>query len=130
MVKRLSNPLMRFCHIRAHSSNNIPIGLQNKCVEEKEKCCITKKLSSISLSALRKTNSILNMEENARLFNISELFTMIRFPNVLSDNNLAERKLRHLVVSKEKISGERRSAKGSETKYTRPLFYGVWGCKT
>ena len=63
---------------------------------------------------------------NARALKyISELFTFVRFPNILSDNNLAERSLRRLVVSR-KISGGTRSKKGSETKSILASLFGTW----
>ena len=56
---------------------------------------------------------------------ISELFTFIRFPGIASDNNPAERAVRHLVVAR-KISGGTRSEKGSETKSILTSLFGTW----
>lgn len=56
---------------------------------------------------------------------LPELFTFIRFPNVPSTNNLAERGLRHSVVQR-KISGDTRSARGSETKAILGSLFGTW----
>lgn len=56
---------------------------------------------------------------------LPELFTFIRFPNVPSTNNLAERALRHSVVQR-KISGGTRSSKGSETKAILGSLFGTW----
>lgn len=56
---------------------------------------------------------------------ISELFTFVRFSNIASDNNPAERAVRHLVVAR-KISGGTRSSKGSETKSILTSLFGTW----
>lgn len=56
---------------------------------------------------------------------LPELFTFVRFPNVSSTNNLAERTLRHTVVQR-KISGGTRSAKGSETRMILGSLFGTW----
>lgn len=56
---------------------------------------------------------------------LPELFTFIRFPNVPSTNNLAERTLRHSVVQR-KIFGGTRSRKGSETKTILGSLFGTW----
>lgn len=54
-----------------------------------------------------------------------ELFVFVRFPNVASDNNPAERIIRHTVVAR-KISGGTRSAKGSETKSILTSLFDTW----
>lgn len=56
---------------------------------------------------------------------LPELFTFIRFPNVPSTNNLAERTLRHSVVQR-KIFGGTRSKRGSETKAILGSLFGTW----
>lgn len=56
---------------------------------------------------------------------LQELFVFVRFEGVASDNNAAERILRHTVVSR-KISGGTRSAKGSETKSILASLFGTW----
>ena len=56
---------------------------------------------------------------------LPELFTFIRFPDVPSTNNLAERALRHSVVQR-KIFGGTRSKKGSETKAILGSLFGTW----
>lgn len=56
---------------------------------------------------------------------LPELFTFVRFPGVSSDNNKAERDLRHLVVAR-KISGGTRSPKGSKTKEILDSLFGTW----
>lgn len=54
-----------------------------------------------------------------------ELFVFVRFPNVTSDNNPAERIIRHTVVAR-KIQGGTRSAKGSETKSILTSLFDTW----
>jgi len=54
-----------------------------------------------------------------------ELFTFVRFPQVASDNNPAERIIRHTVVAR-KIQGGTRSPKGSETKSILTSLFDTW----
>lgn len=54
-----------------------------------------------------------------------ELFVFVRFPDVASDNNPAERIIRHTVVAR-KISGGTRSPKGSETKSILTSLFDTW----
>ena len=56
---------------------------------------------------------------------IKELFTFVAIPGVPSENNAAERSLRHLVVSR-KISGGTRSEDGTDTKMTLATLFGTW----
>ena len=46
-------------------------------------------------------------------------------PDVPSDNNPAERSLRHVVISR-KISGGTRSEQGTESKMTLASIFGTW----
>jgi transposase len=46
-------------------------------------------------------------------------------PEVPSDNNAAERSLRHLVTSRQ-ISGGTRSEQGTRTKVTLASLFGSW----
>ena len=46
-------------------------------------------------------------------------------PDVPSDNNPAERSLRHVVISR-KISGGTRSERGTERKMTLASIFGTW----
>ena len=55
----------------------------------------------------------------------AELFVFVAHPEVPSDNNAAERSLRHLVTSR-KISGGTRSDRGTETKMTLSTLFGTW----
>lgn len=54
-----------------------------------------------------------------------ELFLFIANPQVSSDNNSAERSLRHSVIAR-KISGGTRSNKGSQTKFILASLFGTW----
>lgn len=56
---------------------------------------------------------------------LNELFTFVKYPEVKSHNNDAERILRHTVVSR-KISGGTRSPKGSETKTILTSLFDTW----
>ena len=56
---------------------------------------------------------------------IKELFVFVAEPYVPSDNNAAERSLRHLVVSR-KISGGTRSTRGTESMMTLASLFGTW----
>ena len=54
-----------------------------------------------------------------------ELCVFVAEPAILSDNNAAERSLRHLVVSR-KVSGGTRSEQGTERKMTLASIFGTW----
>ena len=54
-----------------------------------------------------------------------ELFVFVRFPNVSSDNNHAERMVRHTVIAR-KIQGGTRSSRGSETKSILTSLFDTW----
>ena len=56
---------------------------------------------------------------------IKELFVFVAEPDVLSDNNPAERSRRHLVISR-KVSGGTRSERGTESKMTLASIFGTW----
>ena len=56
---------------------------------------------------------------------LKELFVFVAEPAVPSDNNAAERSLRHLVVSR-KISGCTRSERGTDSKMTLASLFGTW----
>jgi hypothetical protein len=55
----------------------------------------------------------------------SELFAFVGWPGVPSENNAAERSLRHLVVCR-KISGGTRSDVGTDTKLALSSLFGTW----
>ena len=46
-------------------------------------------------------------------------------PDVLADNNAAERSLRHLVISRRKVSGGTRSEQGTESNMTLAFIFGT-----
>ena len=56
---------------------------------------------------------------------VGELFVFVSHPSVASDNNAAERSLRHLVVGR-KISGGTRSEQGSTIRMALASLYGTW----
>ena len=56
---------------------------------------------------------------------IKELFVFVAEPGVPSDDNAAERSLRHLVVSR-KIGGGTRSARGTDTRMALASLFGTW----
>ena len=56
---------------------------------------------------------------------IKELFVFVSDLAVPSDNNAAERSLRHLVTSR-KISGGARSGQGADSKMTLASLFGTW----
>ncbi|MDO8672319.1 MAG: IS66 family transposase, partial [Dehalococcoidia bacterium] len=56
---------------------------------------------------------------------IKELFVFVEYPDVPSDNNAAERSLRHLVISR-KISGGTRGSKGTDSKMILSSLFGTW----
>jgi transposase len=56
---------------------------------------------------------------------IKELFVFVAHPAVPSENNAAERSLRHLVTSR-KISGGTRSQQGTSSKMTLASLFGTW----
>jgi len=53
------------------------------------------------------------------------LFTFVREPEVPSHNNLAERSVRHEVISRT-ISGGTRSTQGTRTRMTLATLFGTW----
>jgi transposase len=56
---------------------------------------------------------------------LPELFVFVAYPGVPSDNNLAERSVRPLVIAR-KISGGTRSPKGSSTRMGLAGLFGTW----
>ena len=59
---------------------------------------------------------------------IKELFVFVSHPDVPSENNAAERILRHLVISR-KISGGTRSEQGINSKMILASLFGTWRAK-
>jgi predicted alpha/beta hydrolase family esterase len=56
---------------------------------------------------------------------INELFVFVAVPGVPSENNAAERSLRHLVTTR-KISGGTRSGQGTNSKMALASLFGTW----
>jgi transposase len=56
---------------------------------------------------------------------LPELFVFVAYPGVPSDNNLAERSVRPLVIAR-KISGGTRSPQGSATRMGLASLFGTW----
>ena len=56
---------------------------------------------------------------------LPELFVFVALPGVPAHNNLAERRVRPLVIAR-KISGGTRSPKGSETRMGLASLFGTW----
>lgn len=56
---------------------------------------------------------------------LPELFVFVAYPGVPSDNNLAERSVRPLVIAR-KISGGSRSPQGSDTRMALASLFGTW----
>jgi transposase len=56
---------------------------------------------------------------------LPEMFTFVAFPEVPAHNNLAERSVRPLVITR-KISGGSRSPKGSATRMGLASLFGTW----
>ena len=54
-----------------------------------------------------------------------ELFEFVRQPGLASDNNLAERSVRPLVIAR-KISGGTRSPRGSLTRMDLQTLFATW----
>lgn len=59
---------------------------------------------------------------------INELFVFVAVPGVPSENNAAERSLRHLVTCR-KISGGTRSAHGTNSRMVLASLFGTWRAK-
>lgn len=104
-------------------SPNLPLGLQaQERIEEEDyfkdklrKLCEQYVLQDVPQSTLC----------SRIITHLSELFVFVRFPNIESSNNRAERALRHTVVAR-KISGGTRSPKGSETRAILGSLFGTW----
>lgn len=104
-------------------SLSLPLGLQ---AEEriKKEACFKEKLAKTCEPYLVKPSPMSTLCGRAIKF-LPELFTFVRFPNIPSTNNLAERSLRHSVVQR-KIFGGTRSEKGSQTKTILGSLFGTW----
>jgi hypothetical protein len=82
------------------------------------------KLRTICLTWIKKEAPMSTLCARAISF-LPEMFVFVRFEGIPSDNNAAERVLRHTVVSR-KISGGTRSTKGSATKAILSSLFSTW----
>lgn len=103
--------------------SHLPIGLQ---AEEriKKEGYFKEKLKKVCEPYLTHESPMSTLSGRAIKF-LPEMFTFVRFPNIPSTNNLAERTLRHHVIAR-KIQGGTRSQKGSQTKAILGSLFGTW----
>lgn len=101
----------------------LPLGLQAQQRIEKEQY-FKQKLKEICEPYTLKETPMSTLCGRCITF-LSEMFTFVRFPNVSSDNNRAERAIRHQVIAR-KIQGGTRSQRGSETKAILGSLFGTW----
>lgn len=83
-----------------------------------------KELIEVCRPHLKKNKPQTTLCERIERF-LPEMFVFVADERVPSDNNAAERSVRHLVVSR-KISGGTRSETGSETKSILASLFGTW----
>lgn len=104
-------------------SSALPIGRQQEERIHKQRVC-EDALRKLCVPWINTETPMSTLAARGITF-LQELFVFIRFPNIPSDNNPAERALRHLVISR-KISGGTRSPKGSQTKAILSSLFGTW----
>jgi hypothetical protein len=102
---------------------NLPIGLQTEERLQKQRE-FEQRLKTLCIPYVKKDTPMSILSARAITF-LPELFVFIRFPNVKSDNNQAERIIRHTVVAR-KISGGTKTPKGSETKAILTSLFDTW----
>jgi transposase len=107
--------------------SNLPLGLQAQERIQKE-TYFKEKLNQTCQPYLTKSSPMSGLSGRINKF-LPELFTFIRFPDIPSTNNLAERTLRHHVVQR-KIFGGTRSEKGSQTKAILGSLFGTWNLQS
>lgn len=107
----------------AGPDHNLPKGLQEQVRITKQREFETK-LKNICEPWVIQEVPMATLSARAIKF-LPEMFTFIRFEGIASDNNSAERSVRHDVISR-KISGGTRSSKGSETKSILSSLFGTW----
>lgn len=102
---------------------NLPIGLQSqeRIYKQRE---FEQRLRRICMPYVKSDCVMSTLCARAITF-LQELFVFIRFPNVKSDNNPAERIIRHTVVAR-KISGGTKTPKGSQTKAILTSLFDTW----
>lgn len=102
---------------------NLLPGIQDQQRQEKEGY-FKQRLKALCEPLIVKDLPMSKLSSRAIRF-LPEMFTFIRFPDISSDNNKAERDIRHTVVSR-KISGGTKSEKGSQTKSVLASLFGTW----
>lgn len=102
---------------------NLPIGqqTQERIYKQRE---FEQRLKRICMPYVKTDAPMSTLCARAVTF-LQELFVFIRFPNVKSDNNPAERVIRHTVVAR-KISGGTKTPKGSQTKTILTSLFDTW----
>jgi transposase len=103
--------------------SHLPIGLQTQERLEKQRA-FEQRLYVVCMPYVKKNTPMSTLAARAIHF-LPELFVFIRFPHVKSDNNPAERIIRHTVVAR-KISGGTKTPKGSETKAVLTSLFDTW----
>lgn len=105
------------------SNPNLPIGLQTEERIQKQRE-FEQRLKTVCMPYVKTDTPMSTLAARAITF-LPELFVFIRFPNIKSDNNPAERIIRHTVVTR-KISGGTKTPKGSETKAILTSLFDTW----
>jgi hypothetical protein len=110
---------------KAYKGANVRLGpVEQKAERVKRQRQFEQKLMRVCRPHLKKKKAHSRLCERIERF-LPELFVFVADPRVPSDNNAAERSVRHLVVSR-KISGGTRSETGSETKSILASLFGTW----
>lgn len=102
---------------------NLPIGLQTQERIDKQRE-FEQRLKGVCMPYVKTDAPMSTLSARAVTF-LQELFVFVRFPNIKSDNNPAERIIRHTVVAR-KISGGTKTPKGSETKTILTSLFDTW----
>jgi hypothetical protein len=110
---------------KAYKGANVRLGpVEQKAARVKRQREYEQKLMRVCRPHLKKKRPHSTLCERIERY-LPEMFVFIADPRVPSDNNAAERSVRHLVVSR-KISGGTRSETGSETKSILASLFGTW----
>jgi hypothetical protein len=100
-----------------------PIGLTAACMRAKRR--FEDRLQAVCAPYLADPTAVQRRLCNRIARFDGELFAFVGRPGVPSENNAAERSLRHLVISR-KISGGTRSPTGTEIKMALSSLFGTW----
>ena len=110
---------------KAYKGAKVRLGpVEQKAERVKRQREYEQKLMRVCRPHLKKKKAQSTLCERIERF-LPEMFVFVADPRVPSDNNAAERSVRHLVVSR-KISGGTRSETGSETKSILASLFGTW----